>query len=293
VGTAVNILVAGVVTGCIYGLIGVGFVIVYRATGVVSFAQGAFMVIGSELIGTLVNHGLEFYLALIVMCVALFFVGAAIYWLAFSRLVGREPFVTAVATIGLGTLVETIAILLWGSATITIPLEFSYKLYHVVGSLNVDALDLFTVAVTIVTFLAIFIGLQRTTVGLRMRAVANSGKLAACSGINVVRISALAWGIAGLTGGIAGVVYLLGSQPDPGSVYSLGLAAFPAILLGGFDSILGCLVGGVLIGVLQSALITYIGGSLDWSDFVSYLALLAVLLIRPQGLFGSKDLARL
>ncbi|MCW2526274.1 MAG: hypothetical protein JWM76_1134, partial [Pseudonocardiales bacterium] len=134
-------------------------------------------------------------------------------------------------------------------------------------------------------------GLHKTPVGLRMRAVANNTRLAAYSGVNVVRTSTLAWAIGSLTAGLAGIVYLLGAQPDPGSVYSLGLAAFPAILLGGLDSVSGSLIGGLLIGLLQSSIGVYIGG--EWQDVVSYGVLLAVLLLRPQGIFGGAEVARL
>jgi branched-chain amino acid transport system permease protein len=124
-----------------------------------------------------------------------------------------------------------------------------------------------------------------------MRAVASNTRLAAFNGVNVVRTSTLAWALGAVTAGLAGVVFLLGTQPDPGSVFSLGLAAFPAILLGGLDSIVGALVGGLLIGLGQAAIGVYLGG--NWQDVVAYVVLLVVLLVRPQGIFGDARVARL
>jgi branched-chain amino acid transport system permease protein len=286
-----NILITGITTGCIYGLIGVGFVVIFRATGVVSFAQGAFMVLGALIFSSVVHAGGGLAAGIVVAGGALFLGGGLVYWIVFSRLVGGEAFVVSIATVGLGTLLEAIALLVWGPNTINVPTLFSSQLHDLSGTLKVNDLDLFTVILTVAVFVIIVVGLQRTPVGLRMRAVANNPKLAGFTGVNVVRISMLAWSIAALAAGLAGVVFLLGAQPDPGSVYSLGLSAFPAILLGGIDSVGGALIGGILIGLLQSTVGIYIGGS--WQDVVSYMVLLVVLLFRPQGLFGSAEIARL
>jgi branched-chain amino acid transport system permease protein len=290
VSTVFNILVDGITNGCIYGLIGVGFVVIFRATGVVSFAQGAFMMIGALLFASCVRSGTGLVGALAVAGAALFVGGGLIYRIVFSRLVGSEAFVVSIATVGLGTLLESGGLLIWGPGIITIPVLFSYRLHHV-GSLRFDNLDVFIVVFTVVVFAVIVFGLHRTPVGLAMRSVANNAKLAAFAGVNVVRMSTLSWAIAGLTGCFAGVVYLLGTQPNSGGVYSLGLAAFPAILLGGLDSVPGALVGGVLIGILEAAVATYAGGT--WENVVAYIVLLGVLLLRPQGIFGSGDVARL
>jgi len=193
--------------------------------------------------------------------------------------------------VGLGILVEAGVLLIWGPAIIVIPQLFSYQVHHVVGQLGFSNIDLFAMAVTVAVFAVVLFGLHRTPVGLRMRAVANNPRLAVFTGVNVLVTSTLAWAIAGLTAALAGIVYLVGTQPDPGSIYALGLAAFPAILLGGFDSIAGTLVGGIIIGLVQATVAVYVGGA--WQDVVAYGVLLAVLLLRPQGMFGSPQVARL
>jgi branched-chain amino acid transport system permease protein len=287
-----TIVETGLTTGCILALIGIGFVLVFRATGVVSFAQGAFMVLGALIFGTISHDGGNLAVGLVVVCAGMPVIGALIYWLVFSRLVGAETFVTSVATVGLGILVEAVALLIWGPTTILVKAPFSsLTSYHVWGQLHLTPLDLFTFIATAVVFAVILVGLHRSRAGLRMRAVASNTRLAAFNGVNVVRTSTLAWSLGAVTAGLAGVVYLLGTQPDPGSVFSLGLAAFPAILLGGLDSIAGSLVGGLLIGLGQAAIGVYLGG--NWQDVVAYGALLVVLLVRPQGIFGDARVARL
>ncbi|MCU1612737.1 MAG: branched-chain amino acid transporter permease [Frankiales bacterium] len=287
-----NVISNGLVTGCIYALIGVGFVVVFRATGVVSFAQGAFMVLGALIFAGLARAGLGLAVGLPVMLVVMLVIGGVIYRLVFARIAGAEAFVASIATVGLGIVLEVIALLIWGPEVIAVPQLFNFRSrVHVVGELNFSALNLFVMGLTVVAFVVIVVGLNRTPVGLRMRAVANNPQLAAYSGVRVVRTSMIAWGIGGLTAGLAGVLYLLGSQPDPVTVYSLGLAAFPAILLGGLDSIPGSLVGGILIGLLQAAIGVFVGG--EWQDVGAYCVLLAVLLLRPQGIFGSAEIGRL
>jgi branched-chain amino acid transport system permease protein len=285
-----QVVINGVVNGCFYGLIGVGFVVIFRATGVISFAQGAFMAVGALLFGTLNADNLNLYLAVVVVAIVLFVIAALLYRIIFTRIVGGDPFVTAIATVGLGTLVEAVAVVIWGASVVTTISPFSYKVYGW-GFYKLSGLDIFTIAATIVLIGVIILALQRTKIGLRMRAVANNTTLAAYSGVNVVRISMLAWGVAGVTAGVAGVAFILANQTNPGSVYTVGLAAFPAILLGGFDSIPGSLVGGILIGLIQAAVGTWVGGV--WQEVVAYLVLLGVLLVRPQGLFGSAEVARL
>jgi len=121
-------------------------------------------------------------------------------------------------------------------------------------------------------------------------AVADAPRLAAYAGVNVVAISALAWAVSSATAAVGGVAYIMTTQPGPDSVYSLGLIVFPAILLGGLDSIVGALVGGVVLALVQNVVATYADGT--WTDIASYGLLLAVLLVRPQGLFGSAEVSR-
>jgi branched-chain amino acid transport system permease protein len=277
-------------TGAILSLIAVGFVIMYRATKVVSFAQGAFSLVGGFSFMALSQHHVNIVLALLASIAISLVAGALTYQLVFRRLVGAEPFVTAIATIGLATLIEACAIIIWGSGPIILPNVLSSRVYHVTGSLLVTPADIFIVAAAVVVFALLMPMLYRTQLGLRVQAVADHPRLAAYVGVNVIAITMLAWAVSAATAAVGGVAFLLTSQPSPDSVYSLGLVVFPAILLGGLDSIVGALAGGMLLALVQNVVTTYASGT--WVDVVSYGLLLAVLLIRPQGLFGSTEVSR-
>ena len=285
-----NLITGTLTTGAILSLISVGFVIMYRATKVVSFAQGAFGLIGSFVFLGLINSHLGLYPSIVLTIAINLAVGALTYQIVFSRIVGSEPFITAMATIGLAIVLEACAIMIWGSGPILLPSVISGSTFHIWGSLAVTPTEIFIVGSAIVVFAVLILSLYRTRLGLKVLAVADAPRLAAYAGVNVVAISALAWAVSSATAAVGGVAYIMTTQPGPDSVYSLGLIVFPAILLGGLDSIVGALVGGVVLALVQNVVATYADGT--WTDIASYGLLLAVLLVRPQGLFGSAEVSR-
>jgi branched-chain amino acid transport system permease protein len=285
-----NMITGTLTTGAILALISVGFVIMYRATKVVSFAQGAFSLIGSFVFLGLIHQHLGLYPSILLTIVINAVIGAATYQIVFSRLVGSEPFITAMATIGLATVLEACAIMIWGSGPILLPSVISGSTYHIWGALTVNPTQIFIVVAAIVVFALLIVSLYRTRLGLKILAVADGPRLAAYAGVNVVAISALAWAVSSATAAVGGVAYIMTTPPGPDSVYSLGLVVFPAILLGGLDSVVGALVGGFVLAFVQNLVATYANGT--WTDVVSYGLLLGVLLVRPQGLFGSAEVSR-
>ena len=285
-----TIITTTITSGAIYALVAVGFVLVYRATKVVSFAQGAFSLVGAFVFLACVNNGFGFVPALLVAVLANLAFGAATYRGVFARMEGAEPFISAMATIGLAIFIEAVAIMIGGSKPIIVPEVISGHQFTVANGLVFDVSDLVVVGIVILVFAVLFLGFGRTRIGLRMRAVADLPKLAAYSGVNVTAVSMLAWALAAAAAAIAGISFLFSSQPAPTDVYALGLAAFPAILLGGFDSIVGALVGGVGLAFVQVVVVTYAGG--EWQDVASYGLLLLVMLVRPQGIFGSAEVSR-
>jgi branched-chain amino acid transport system permease protein len=291
--TLAGALIGTLVDGSLLALIGVGFVVIVRATRVVSFAQGAFMVVGALIFYSLTaSAGLGLIPGLICSCAAMGIIGALTYRVAFARVVGAPALVSAMATIGLGILGEAVAIMVWGTQAIVIPASALHdNPLRIGGNFYISPAGIVSIVLAIAITAALIASLQFTKTGLRMRAVADHPRLAAFNGVNVVRMSTLAWAIAGVTAAAAGVAFTLGGQPSPDDVYSLGLIAFPAIILGGLDSIAGALVGGVLIAAVQQFTITYLGG--QYEDLVCYGVLLIVLFVRPGGLFGRQEVARL
>jgi branched-chain amino acid transport system permease protein len=273
-------IVGTLVLGSLYALVGIGFVILYRATGVVNFAQGSFMVLGGYIFYALVQtYQLPLVVSLVCTVAGMGLSGAAIYMALLRRMVGAEPFVLVIASLGLSVVIETIVVLVWGPNIKTLPELVPVTPLLSVGGVNVSALDIFSVGIAVAIIVALELGLQHTRLGVQMRAVADAPLLA------------IAWGIAALCAGVAGVAYALRTSLDPVGLQALGLVAFPAVLLGGLDSMRGALIGGVLLAVTQNLAILKLGG--DWSDVVAYLVLLVVLLVRPFGLFGSRQIVRL
>ena len=249
------------------------------------------MVLGSLLFAALLRAGSGLVLSMLGAALAMAALSGVLFLLTLRRLVGGNAFVTSVCTVGLGTIMAGVGVLIWGASTIVIPSQFSYRRIGLILGMTVNPAQVFTVVTTAIIFCALVILMRSTPIGLRMRAVASNPVLAAYTGVSVGRISTYAWALGGLTGGIAGIVFLLSSPSDPGSIFTLGLAALPAIILGGLDSIPGSLVGGILIGLAQAAIAQYSGASYEVVG--AYGVLLIVLLVRPQGLFGSAEVVRL
>jgi branched-chain amino acid transport system permease protein len=286
-----NATVGGLTTVAMYSLVGAGFVVLFRATRVLSFAQGSFMLIGALFFYTLTQSaGMPLYPALIVALIASGAAGWLSYRFIFSYMVGAEPFVVAIATLGLAAAFEAAAYIIWGTTPLTLPPVLSTQSHDALG-FNVTAVDVFCVLLAIVLGIAVAVGMRYTRVGIQMRATADGQQLAAYSGIHVTRISALAWGVGAALAGAGGIVYALTNNLDPSSVPTVGLSVFPAIILGGLDSYLGAFVGALLLGALDSVIGVTLGG--QWQDPVAYIVLVVVLLIRPRGLFGSREIVRI
>src|ERR1700727_380339 len=182
--------------GSISALVAVGFVVLFRSTRVLSFAQGAFMVVGALVFKSLIDQGWPLLAALAGAVAAAFLVGAVTYRVFFARLIGSEPFITAVATIGLGTLYGAVLVLIWGPEEITLPSDLISTRPWPVGPFVFNEASVFGIAVAAAAFLVLLIIFQHTRMGLRMRAVADSAMLAGQHDVRTVGVSMIAWGIA-------------------------------------------------------------------------------------------------
>lgn len=286
-----HVLVGTFVLGAIYALVGIGFVILYRSTGVLNFAQGTFMVAGAYIFywGVTSMH-FPWVLALLVSALSMMVLGAAVYAGLFRRLVGSDALALVIATLGLGVVLQTIMAIVWGPNIRIVPRVIPFD-PMTVGFISFTKIDVFVIGVAVIIIVVLDVSLHRTRVGVRMRAVADRPFLSSFLGVNVHVMAAAAWAISSFCAGVAGTAYAIRASLDPGGITALGLLAFPAVLLGGLDSIRGALVGGFLLALTQNASATFIGGK--WSDLIAYGVLLAVLLVKPTGLFGKAEIARL
>jgi branched-chain amino acid transport system permease protein len=285
-------LISQIITiGSVYALVGVGFVILFRATGVVNFAQGEFMVLGAYFFYAFkVQFGQSTVVSLIAAMAAIMLLGVVVNIVIFYRLVGASLFTIVIATLGLSLLLETAALMIWGPDTRELPTVFSNQVVIRPLGILLTPLDIITVVTAIVIIILIEVVMRTTRIGVRMRAVADSTLLAALQRVNVPRFAGLAWALAALCSGAAGVALALQTAVDPVNIGQLGLLIFPVVIIGGVDSVVGALVGGVIVAAIQTLVAYFMNGI--WVDPICYGLLLAFLLMRPRGIFGTREIVR-
>lgn len=287
-----EVLVGGLLSGIMYSLVAIGFVLIYKTSGVLNFAQGAMLLFAALTFVSQVERGMPFILALVVTFAAMVVLGIAIERTVLRPLVNRPPIVLFMATLGLSYIIEGAAQLLWGTQVHGLDLGID-DLPLEIGGVLISRFDLFAagVAATMVALLTIFF--RYTRIGLAFRAVADDQFAALAVGLKLPRIWAAVWAAAGLVALVAGLLWgaRLGVQ------FSLSLVvlkALPVLVLGGFDSILGAIVGGLLIGASEKLAEVYLGPVIGSGieGWFAYVVALAFLLVRPGGLFGQKLVER-
>ncbi|MGH1565269.1 branched-chain amino acid ABC transporter permease [Mumia sp. DW29H23] len=280
-----------IVTGALYGLVGVGFVLLFRASKVLSFCQGGFMLLGAFLFYDLVkNEELAFLPAAVITATLVALFSAVVYVVVFAKVAAREPFATSVATIGLAGVLQAVVAVRYGTSPLALPDVVGDRSFQVAGA-TITVADLVSIAITVLVVGAILLVLAKTQLGLQMNAVADNPALSVHLGVSAARIATIAWGLAGLTAAFAGIAFALRASVDPVGVANIGFFAFPAIILGGLDSVPGALFGGLVLGALQNTVAATLGT--DWVDLVAFSVMLAFLMVRPTGLFGKAEVVRL
>eukprot|EP01037_Dinobryon_pediforme_P019339 gene19339-19743_t len=288
----VEVLIGGLLSGVMYSLVAIGFVLIYKTSGVLNFAQGAQLLFAALTFVSLTERGLPFVVALALTFALMVLLGMAIERVVLRPLVNQSPITLFMATLGLSYVIEGVAQLLWGTQVHALELGIPDEPLQLFG-IMVSSFDLFAAATAglMVALLSAFF--RYTRVGLAFRAVADDTYAALAVGLRLPRIWATVWAAAGVIALVAGLLWgaRLGVQ------FSLSLVvlkALPVLVLGGFDSILGAIVGGLLIGALEKLAEVYIGpffgGGIE--SWFAYVAALAFLLIRPSGLFGQKLVER-
>ncbi|MEO6701669.1 MAG: branched-chain amino acid ABC transporter permease [Jatrophihabitantaceae bacterium] len=288
-----ELLLNGISLGSIYALIALGFVIVFKATEVVNFAQGSLLVLGGYITARAHEH-LPFALALLVGVAATGLAALAIEQIFVRRVRGHDVNALAILTIGIDIVLITELTRRFGSNVLTIGDPWGNRLFHL-GSLSLPQSRIAAIVVAAALLAAFFGAFKFSSWGVAMRAGAEDGEAAALMGIRRGRVTATAWIIAGALAAVAAV--FLTAFPSPGldaGVRDTALRAFPAAILGGLDSTAGAVAGGLAIGLAEALTagysVTLLGGSV--ADVVPYLVMLAVLLVRPSGLLGTRELSR-
>lgn len=288
-----QLIVAGIVVGSIYAIVALGFTLIYKSTGVVNFAQGELLLIGAYIcLHLTVEYQLNFIVSFIVTVLFMFFFGFFIEKIFLRRMIG-EPIISIIMlTIGLSSVFKAIVQLIWGTDTKVFPQIFPEEPVFI-GSIAISFVYIFSiVAVSIFLILfSIFFKISKT--GIAMRAVASDQQAALSMGIDVKRIFALSWAIAAVVSSIGGI--LIGNINGVNtSLSQFGLKVFPVVILGGLDSILGAIVGGLVIGVLENLAGGYIdpligGGAKEVFPFIF---MIIILMVKPYGLFGTVEVEK-
>lgn len=290
-------LIRGLGLGGLYAMLGVSFVIIYRATGVVNFATPALMILGAFFTGTFgVSMGLPFVVAVLLAMVVMAAIGMLAERITLRPMVGRPAFSAATVTVGLFIVLLIIAGRLFGSELVIVNDPWGLTTYDLLGG-TIFAVDIARLIVGLVAVGLVGLFLARSRTGLAMRATALDQETSLAQGINVGRMFGLSWGISAAMAALAGAMLTAGGSGVETTVALVALKALPVIILGGLDSIKGSVIAGIIIGIAESLTSTYQPLYAPWlgANFaliVPYIIMILVLMVRPYGLFGTKEVVR-
>jgi len=293
-----EVLIGGLLSGVMYALVAIGFVLIYKASGVFNFAQGAMVFFAAlTCVGIMDKFGLSLWLAIPLTMVTMIVLGMAIERVVLRPLVNQPEITLFMATIGLAFFIEGLAQLMWGSQVhkLDLPID-DVPMPFLMDHFNIIVSQFDVVAAGICALLVICLALlfSKTKVGRALRAVADDHQAALAVGIPLQRIWAVVWGVAGLVAMVAGLLWGARNGVQFALTF-IALKALPVLILGGFTSVPGAIVGGLIIGASEKLAEVYlgpmVGGGIEgWFPYV--LALL-FLLVRPEGLFGERIIRRI
>ena len=285
-----QLTLTGLTSGAVYALVAVGFVLIYKSSDVINFAQGEFLLIGAYLAYFFMGQlGLHWSIGIILTIIAAAALGVIIERLVLRPLIG-EPIISVImVTIGLASLLKAIVGGIWGINPQVFPAFIPKNEVHILNAV-VTTDKLWAIGIALAFLLIFTIFFRYSKEGIAMRAVADDQQAALSMGISVQRIFALAWSIAAMTAAVAGIIVANVLEVSP-NLSGVGLHVFPVVILGGLDSIPGALIGAVIIGLLEAYAGGYVGdGSL--AQVISYVVLIVILMVRPYGLFGQEIIER-
>lgn len=285
-----QLMLSGWALGAIYAIVALGFVLVFKATSVLNFAHGSFLMLAAYMATTfLVVLDYPFIVGITIIAISLALLGVVLHYSIMQWMVGKPFFAVVLVTVGMEIVIRAVLLVLYG------PLERGKIQKLTTGSFEVGGavvptvnVIIFVAAIAVMVAFLMFFRMSR--MGLHMRAVAENLEAATAMGINPNTVYASAWGIGLLLAGIGGVLYAHFTASIDLNLSVIGLRAFPAAILGGLDSIGGAILGGMVVALVENIGGGYIGG--EWRDVIAFGIMFLVLLWRPSGLFGTKELIR-
>ncbi len=285
-----QLVLSGIASGGIFASLALALVLIYNAMGLVNFAQGEMAMFASFIAFTLIEHGLNYWLAL-PATLLIAFAGGLVIQRAVIKPVERAPVLSLViVTLGLATLINGMAGFLFAYVPRQFPSPFSVATVNILGAFA-SYQDLGVIGVSAVVLLLMYLLLQRTSVGLTMRAASQNPDASRLLGVRVSWMLALGWGLASAVGALSGIMVAPVLLLEPNMMQTIIIYAFAAAVLGGIESPLGAVVGGIIVGVTVNLAGAYlVGGDLQLA--VAFLIIVAVLVVRPHGLLGRPAIRR-
>jgi branched-chain amino acid transport system permease protein len=292
-----EVLIGGLLSGVMYSLVALGFVLIYKASGVFNFAQGSLVFFAALTFVGLTEHGLPFGVALVVTLVVMVIAGLLIERLVLRPLVNQPQISLFMATIGLSFFIEGLAQLLWGANVRGLDLGIKDEPITWISDsagIFISKFDLVAAGIAAVLVTALGLFFSRTRIGRALRAVADDHQAALAVGIPLQQIWGIVWAVAGFVALVAGMLWGARNGVQFALTF-VALKALPVLILGGFESIPGAIVGGLIVGATEKLaevyLGPYVGGGIE--GWFPYVLALAFLLVRPEGLFGEKIIRRI
>jgi branched-chain amino acid transport system permease protein len=288
----VEVVIAGLLTGVMYSLVALGFVLIFKASGVFNFSQGVMVLFAALTLVGLIEHGVPIWLALILTMLVMIALAFAVERVVLRPMVNQEPIIMFMATIGITFFLEGLGETLWGSNVKRLDIGIPSESFEFHGVL-LNQFDLYAAGIgaALVAGLAIFF--HKTPVGRALRAVADDHQAAMSVGIPLKTIWIIVWSVAGIVAMVAGIMWGAKSGVQF-SLSLIALKALPVLILGGFTSVPGAIIGGLIIGVGEKVAEIYwgplVGGAIE--NWFAYVLALVFLLFRPQGLFGERIIER-
>lgn len=279
----------GLVTGATYAMVAMGFAMIYKATGVVNFAQGELMMLTAYVAYSLAGSLHLSFIPLMAVTIPLaMLIGLVLERLFIRPMLGEPVFAIVMVTIGLAVILRGATVLIWSTNEDLFDAGFSDTVIEI-GPVPFYEAQLYTLAMLAILVAGAWAFFRFSRVGIAMRATANHQTAALLMGISAKRIYALAWALSAAIASVAGVLIatMFTIKPD---LWFQGLRSFPAVILGGLDSVLGAALGGLTIGVVENLSEGYIGQGLK--EIAGFVVIVLVLMVRPYGLFGAKTIER-
>lgn len=280
-----QLVISGIAQGCIYGLIALGFVLIYKATETVSFAQGELMMLGAFLgLALMTLLGLPFWLAVLASVAAMGLFGVLAERAVIRPILGQPAFSIVMLTFGIGYVARGVITMIpsIGTETHTLPVPYKDQIWKL-GELVLNVEQLVVIAVTVVLCAGLFALFRFSKVGIAMQASSQNQLAAYYMGIPVQRLNGLVWGLAAGVAAVAGLL-LAPITFIHANMGFIGLKAFPAAVVGGFGSLPGAIVGGLIIGIVEALSGFYLPEGIK--DIAAYVVVLVMLMVKPNGLFG-------